>query len=442
MAVSQSVSEANRQQLYNAGLTDDTIAQGAQALAMNLGPKVNPVEMSRLLEWYKGTQPTGATTPTTGTQTQSFTPTSLTYMPSATVAQGAPEAPPTTTYEFKLEDYLPKIQQEASLIYQPQREQLEAIKQLQQSQYEETKLQTEEQFKKRMQGEIEGINRRGAYFGGGAIANEQAIRTEQERSLKQLNLQYLASQAELASQQGAISAQEAQYIKDQLYREKGSAYEQWQDKRNFEYQRYRDQVGDYQAERTFDYDKYRDTIADYKWQNEFDRQKYVEDRDFSFKVLTDKRDFGWEVEKFQKQYNLSKKELELAYKKFDEDKYQFGETYALNKSQLELDWFKEENKDDKDAADKKFTNLARELQSRMVDGVIQPADWNEAKKAFISEFGGQFKDAGYQFDRMYWSYLPTRVNWDSMGNPTVEDTNKYNWVLEQYNFTPPTSSGW
>ena len=132
----------------------------------------------------------------------------------------------------------------------------------------------------------------------------------------------------------------------------------------------------------------------------------------------------------------------MAYKKFDEDKYQFGETYALNKSQLELDWFKEENEDDKDAADKKFTNLARELQSRMVDGVIQPADWNEAKKAFISEFGGQFKDAGYQFDRMYWSYLPTRVNWDSMGNPTVEDTNKYNWVLEQYNFTPPTSSGW
>lgn len=131
--------------------------------------------------------------------------------------------------------YLPEIQQTAESIYGPQRAQLEALRQVASATAVNTRMQTMDDFNSRMRQEVESINRRGAYFSGGAIQNEQNIRTEQARTLALQAMSAMAADFGNLAQQAGLSASQAEYIKDALFNQESSAYNRWKDSRNFSF---------------------------------------------------------------------------------------------------------------------------------------------------------------------------------------------------------------
>ena len=154
-------------------------------------------------------------------------------------------------YEFDPQQFLPGIQQQAQGVFAPQQAQLEALRQLQSSQYQEQTLTTNEQFDNQLQSEIESINARGAYFGGGAIQREQEIGDVKLRALNQLGLQAQAADFNNLASQGLLAAEESQFIQDRLYNAEAGAYARWSDNRAFSYQAALQQYQVYQDERDF-----------------------------------------------------------------------------------------------------------------------------------------------------------------------------------------------
>lgn len=153
---------------------------------------------------------------------------------------------------FDANQYLPSIQQQATSIYQPQLQALEALRGLGKSTYETSKVSTEADFKKRMQQEVESINSRGAFFSGGAIQNEQDLRSEHARNLQQLTLQYQSSDFQNLAQQAGLSAEQAQYIQDKLFNSENSAYNRAWNQYQFEYGAYSDQQSLEEQRRQFE----------------------------------------------------------------------------------------------------------------------------------------------------------------------------------------------
>lgn len=154
-------------------------------------------------------------------------------------------------YQFDPNQYLPAIQGQAESIYSPQQAQLEAIRQLQQASYQDVKVQTEKDFQKRLQQEVEAVNARGAFFSGGAVQNEQDIRSSQQSAQTQLALQFAAGQYGNYAQQAALAAEKTQFIQDRLVNAESSAYARWTDQRNFSLQALQTQYQVYSAERDF-----------------------------------------------------------------------------------------------------------------------------------------------------------------------------------------------
>lgn len=140
-----------------------------------------------------------------------------------------------TEYQWDPNEFLPGVQEQSSAIYDPRQQQLEALRKLQESKYEEQRARTKEEYAQRMQAEEEAINRRGAWFSGGAIRNEQDIRNEQMRLLNQQDLQNQASRGELLAQQGALGYEQSQFEKNALFDSEASAYNRFTDQRAFDY---------------------------------------------------------------------------------------------------------------------------------------------------------------------------------------------------------------
>jgi len=135
MAVSSGESQANINALIGEGYTQQQIS------SFNYGSKLNPNEAQAFRSQF------GAPAPSVGQQVQ----TGIANLGS-------------NQYQFDPNQYLPAIQGQADSIYSPQQAQLEAIRQLQQVSAQDTRVQTEKDFAKRMQQEVESINRRGSFF--------------------------------------------------------------------------------------------------------------------------------------------------------------------------------------------------------------------------------------------------------------------------------------
>lgn len=193
-------------------------------------------------------------------------------------------------YQFDPNQYLPQIQSTADSIYTPQQAQLEAIRQLQTLQYQDTKVSTEKDFEKRMQQEVEAMNRRGAGFSGGAILNEQDIRSSQESALNQLGIQYMAGQYSSFAQQAMLAAEKTQFIQDRLYNAESSAYARWSNDRNFSLQALQTQY-----------------------------QVYANERDFARSVFESDRAFEQNEKQFQQQYKISEEQFKMAKEEFNID---------------------------------------------------------------------------------------------------------------------------
>jgi hypothetical protein len=219
-------------------------------------------------------------------------------------------------YQFDPNQFLPGIQQQAESIYAPQQAQLEAIRQLQQGQYQETKVQTEKDFEKRMQQEVEAINRRGGFFSGGAIQNEQDIRSQQASALQQLNLQSNAAQFSNYAQQASLRAEQTQFVNDRLNNAESGAYARWQDQRNFSMQALQTQYQVFSQERdyvrnVFESDRaYAQNQEQAKMQKEQFKQKYKIDEltykkaknDFDYDIKIKGLSYDTALAKFKKTY--------------------------------------------------------------------------------------------------------------------------------------------
>ena len=154
-------------------------------------------------------------------------------------------------FEFDPNKFLPGIKEQATSIFQPQKLQLEALRQLQLGQAEDVRIQTVKDFDKQLQDEIEAINSRGAFFGGGAIEAEGEIRDAKSRALSQIGLQASAADFNNLAQQGILGAEESQFIQDRLFNAEGGAYNRWADQRNFDFQSLVQQYQIFSDERNF-----------------------------------------------------------------------------------------------------------------------------------------------------------------------------------------------
>lgn len=149
------------------------------------------------------------------------------------------------------------------------------------------------------------------------------------------------------------------------------------DDRDFAYQRYRDDVGDWEGDRAFAYQQERDTVADSQWERafnennrqwqsefdegvrrynqDFDRSVFESDRAYDRSVYESDRDYDRSVYENDRDYDRGVFESDRAYdrgvyeydtsldenrRQFDaslaEDQRQFNANYRLDKSQLSL----------------------------------------------------------------------------------------------------------
>jgi hypothetical protein len=194
------------------------------------------------------------------------------------------------SYQFDPNQYLPGIQNTANSIYSPQQAQLEAIRQLQNASATDTKLQTEKDFAKRMQQETEAINRRGAFFSGGAIQNEQDLRSQNQSQLFQQGLQASAADFGNQAQQAQLAAEKTQFIQDRLVNADSSAYARWFDNRSFSFQALQTQF-----------------------------TNLVNERNFARSVFESDRTFEQSQKQFEQTYAITSEQFDQAKKEFNVD---------------------------------------------------------------------------------------------------------------------------
>lgn len=157
-------------------------------------------------------------------------------------------------FQFDPNQYLPGIQETASSIYNPQQAQIDALAKLQTSQTEQKRIITKEDFAKRMAQEIEAINARGAFFGGGALTRQSNVGRDETRALTDINLQDQATQAGFLAQKAGLNAQQAEYVQQKLSGAENSAYSRFQDNRNFLLSLSQEQRRQLESDRVFVWD--------------------------------------------------------------------------------------------------------------------------------------------------------------------------------------------
>jgi hypothetical protein len=205
------------------------------------------------------------------------------------------------SFQFNKDQYMPEINSRAAGIYDPQRAQLESLRSLQNSQAEQSKVRTQKDFQSRMQQEVEAINRRGAFFSGGAINQEQGSLADQSRALSDLEMQRAAADAGMLAQIGGLSAQQAEYVRDQLNNEQTGAYGQWSDQYDRMFGLYNANQGQSNLDRDFGYRAGRDAIGDTQWNRTFDYNKKNDSRNRSTQIDQFNRGFDLDW------YNSTKK---------------------------------------------------------------------------------------------------------------------------------------
>jgi len=140
------------------------------------------------------------------------------------------------SFKFDPNKYLPGFQQEAAAVFDPQVAQLNAVRELNASQKTQDEIVNREQLAARLSSEVEAINRRGAFFSGGALKKEGDIRTEYDRNRATINNMYQQKDLGILGDIGNLRTSQAQYVRDLLSGTQGSAYNSWKDARDFAYQ--------------------------------------------------------------------------------------------------------------------------------------------------------------------------------------------------------------
>ena len=275
-------------------------------------------------------------------------------------------------YNFDPNKFLPGIQQQATSIFAPQQAQLEAIRQLQSSQYEDATLQTTKDFNKQLQTEVESINNRGAFFSGGAVAREQELGDTKLRALNQLGLQAQAADFNNLAQQGLLGAEESQFIQDRLYNAESGAYSRWSDQRNFSYQAAVQQYQIFASER------------------DFARNVFESDRTFQ----QSEEKMGMLQKQFELDYGITSEEFEMAKEEFNINMKIKNQSYASA-----LDSFKHKyDKVNPVTGWKEFEDNWTLKQNTVFDNKGQGVSMNQENQATQNNSGSV-----YSFDGDLWN---------------------------------------
>lgn len=120
----------------------------------------------------------------------------------------------------------------ANSIYDPQIQALQNQQLYNTKLAEQQKITTKSQFQDLLRSEIESINRRGAYFSGGAIANENKINTDQANALAGIDQATTQANLGLSSNLAQLNSEKSNYISSGVSGSQSSAYNQFQDSLN------------------------------------------------------------------------------------------------------------------------------------------------------------------------------------------------------------------
>jgi|GEM_PF-5094113 len=261
-------------------------------------------------------------------------------------------------YQFDPNQYLPGIQATADSVYSPQQAQLEAIRQLQQASYTDQKVQSEKDFAKRMQQEVESINRRGGFFSGGAVQNEQDLRSQFQSQEFQGQLQFAAAQYGNYAQQASLQAEKNQFIQDRLVNADNSAYSRWTDQRNFSLQALTTQY-----------------------------QVYSQERDFTRSVFESDRSYNMDVKKM----DMAEKQFKLQYKIDDAQFKMAKEQFNLDMKIKGLSYESALSKFKKDTAVDNSGVLGVDENGKDIEQSI----WDSFKKTGMTSAGGNTGNAPF-----------------------------------------------
>ncbi len=167
----------------------------------------------------------------------------------------APSAPKTGSFKFDSSKLVPQYQAEAASIYNPQVQQIQGLQALTKSQSEDAKVKTKDEFAQLLKREQENINRRGAFFSGGAIDQENRIGAQEGGALRdigyqeqQANLQYQGTLSEIAQAQ-------KDYVSSKVEGAYSSAYKTFQDQIANQMNQYQLELGQYNTDRAFNQSK-------------------------------------------------------------------------------------------------------------------------------------------------------------------------------------------
>lgn len=167
----------------------------------------------------------------------------------------APKAPKTGSFKFDSSKLVPTYQAEAASIYNPQVQQIQGLQALTKSQAEDAKVKTKDEFAQLLKREQENINRRGAFFSGGAIDQENRIGAQEGGALRdigyqeqQANLQYQGTLSEIAQAQ-------KDYVSSKVEGAYSSAYKAFQDKIANQMNQYKLELDQYNTDRAFNQSK-------------------------------------------------------------------------------------------------------------------------------------------------------------------------------------------
>jgi hypothetical protein len=159
-------------------------------------------------------------------------PQAVTTLPAVGATQPPIQQPvytPGQNFQFDPTQATAQATAQAGSIYNPQIAQIEALNKISQAQTAQTKITTEKQFADELTARIEAINARGAFFGGGAIDQQNDLGQRKTTALTNLDLNQQSADLGAQAQQAGLNAAQIQYIQDKVSGAQGSAYSMWKD---------------------------------------------------------------------------------------------------------------------------------------------------------------------------------------------------------------------
>lgn len=170
-------------------------------------------------------------------------------------SSGAPKAPKTGDFKFDSSKLVPTYTAEAASIYNPQIQQIQGLQALTKAQSEDAKVKTKDEFAQLLKREQENINRRGAFFSGGAIDQENRIGAQEGGALRDIGFQEQSANLQYQGTLSEIAQAQKDYVSSKVEGAYSSAYKTFQDKIANQMNQYQMELGQYNQDRQFQQSK-------------------------------------------------------------------------------------------------------------------------------------------------------------------------------------------